>query len=109
MKFHEVLRTLLKQRELTLRQVTVETGIRRSTLSDWLSGSRPRDLEEVRTLSRFFGVTLEQLLFGDEPSRAPQAHVELHFDGPVRIRIDRADGSKVQRLSALQTRKEESK
>ncbi|MBU6375011.1 MAG: helix-turn-helix transcriptional regulator [Bdellovibrionales bacterium] len=89
MTLHSNLRRILENRGLTLRQVTVEAGIKRSTLSDWLAGSRPRELREVYRLSKYLGVTLEELLFEETSTDNQPMTVDLYFEGPVRIRIDR--------------------
>ena len=89
MAFHSNLRRILEIRGLTIRQVSEETGIKRSTLSDWLAGSRPREIQKVYRLSKYLGVPLEELLFKGPPTEVQPTIVDLYFDGPVRIRIER--------------------
>ena len=42
-----MLKTLLEVQRITLAAVAAKTGVKRSTLSDWLSGSSPRDMKFV--------------------------------------------------------------
>lgn len=92
MSFHKNLKRLIFERDLKIGQVAKATGIKRTTLSDWLAGSKPRDLGDLRRLAQFFGLSLENMIFGggNELRQSGSSTVDLVFDGPVRIRIERA-------------------
>ena len=92
LKLATMLKRLVKERGMSLRQLARETKISVSTLSGWSNGLSPRDLTEVRTCAIFFGVSLERLLF-DEDS-AQQSSVTV-FEGHLRIKIERIAQKKI--------------
>ena len=68
------LRALRQQRETTLKDLSVETGISKSTLSRLESGSRRPTLELLLPLARIYGVTLDELV-GAPPTGDPRVHL----------------------------------
>ena len=65
LKFQKVLNKELEKRGLNANSLSKKSGIPRSTIYSWLSGSYPdsRTIYSVKTLADFFGVSLEYLLF----------------------------------------------
>ena len=43
-------------------QIAIETGVSRSTLSDWKTGKHTPNLTNMHTLAKYFGVSIEELL-----------------------------------------------
>jgi transcriptional regulator with XRE-family HTH domain len=68
------LRTLRRQRETTLDEVSAQTGISKSTLSRLESGTRRSTLELLLPLARAYGVTLDELV-GAPPTGDPRVHL----------------------------------
>jgi transcriptional regulator with XRE-family HTH domain len=68
------LRALRKQRDVTLDELSAETGISKSTLSRLESGSRRPTLELLLPLARVYGVTLDELV-GAPPTGDPRVHL----------------------------------
>ena len=66
MSFAENLKRLMKERGITSRTVSQATGIPTSTLSEWTAGREPKLGPPVVKLARFFGVSLECLVTGEE-------------------------------------------
>lgn len=90
-KLDIVLKRLLKQRGITLKQLSKETEIKPSTLSGWFNGVSPHNLSEARTCARYLGVSLERLLF-DEDSETQALEdllTEQVFDGFLKVKIER--------------------
>lgn len=54
----KILQAVLKESRYTLREISKETGVSISTLTDWQSGRTPRDLEKLRRVAHFFGLSL---------------------------------------------------
>ena len=72
------LRSLLRARGLTLKKVSVQTGIPYSTLHTWLENRQPKDIVKVRALAAYLGVGLHYLLFGEnEKLEVAPAAIEL--------------------------------
>ena len=68
------LRALRQQREITLAQLSEETGISVSTLSRLESGGRKPTLELLLPLARSHGVTLDELVDAP-PTGDPRVHL----------------------------------
>ncbi len=68
------LRTVRRQRESTLDDVSAQTGISKSTLSRLESGTRRPTLELLLPLARAYGVTLDELV-GAPPTGDPRVHL----------------------------------
>lgn len=64
LKLHENLRTLLRERSLTINSVSKKTNINKSTLHNYLNGVNPQGLDVVLKLAQFFEIPLNELLFG---------------------------------------------
>lgn len=88
-----MLKTLMEDQKLTLRAIYEQSGVPRSTLSDWLAGSTPKNLRQLRAVAKVLGVTFELLACGDEEkdhevilNSMPRS---LVLDGHFKIRIER--------------------
>jgi transcriptional regulator with XRE-family HTH domain len=68
------LRTLRRQRDITLDDLSAQTGISKSTLSRLESGGRRPTLELLLPLARIYGVTLDELV-GAPPTGDPRVHL----------------------------------
>jgi len=68
------LRALRRQRDVTLDELSAQTGISKSTLSRLESGSRRPTLELLLPLARIYGVTLDELV-GAPPTGDPRVHL----------------------------------
>jgi len=77
MVLKEILKKLLKEKDLTAAQLSRRTGVPKNTLSDWLSGNSPRDITQVKTVAEALGVSLDYLCFGQDPSPRPEKLTDL--------------------------------
>jgi transcriptional regulator with XRE-family HTH domain len=79
-----MLRTIMNERDLTIVALAKQTGMAKSTISDWLGGSSPSDLSAVKRMSDVLNVTMAYLTTG-ENDRAQVATLEMHdmFDNGV--------------------------
>ncbi len=68
------LRALRRQRDITLTDLSAETGISVSTLSRLESGQRRPNLELLLPLARAYGVPLDELV-GAPPTGDPRIHL----------------------------------
>ena len=71
LKFQKVLSKELEKRGLNANSLSKKSGIPRSTIYSWLSGSYPdsRTIYSVKILAGFFGISLEYLLFEENEKR----------------------------------------
>lgn len=66
MEFHEKLQVLRKHRGLTQEELAAELFVSRTAVSKWESGRGYPSIDSLLTISRFFGVSIDSLLSGEE-------------------------------------------
>lgn len=57
---------LMEEKGVTAYRVAMDTGISQVSFSDWKNGRSKPSLESLIILSRYFGVTLEELISEDK-------------------------------------------
>jgi transcriptional regulator with XRE-family HTH domain len=84
------LKGLIKERKLTLKQVSQGAGIPSSTLSEAING-RMLSAKHLLSLSRFFKKSIEYLLTGSEsqPTDLEAMLSEKVFSGYIKVNIER--------------------
>ena len=66
MEFNEKLQRLRRQRGLTQEELAKALFISRTAVSKWESGRGVPNLESLKAISKFFSVSLDELLSGEE-------------------------------------------
>ena len=66
MEFHENLQALRKQRGLTQEELAAELFVSRTAISKWESGRGYPSIDSLKAIARFFGVSIDGLLSGEE-------------------------------------------
>ena len=75
---------LMKEKNLSLREVAEILNIPKSTLHDWRSGAAPKDFEAIHRLANFFNVSIAFLLTGSEEAGRDSAPIHAVFrDGGI--------------------------
>ena len=59
---YEKFMELLRRKGVTVYEVSKQTGISASTLSDWKAGRYTPKLEKIKKLADYFGVNIEYFL-----------------------------------------------
>lgn len=89
------LRSVLKEKQISLRRAADIAGVSPSVLDNWANGSSPEDLQAVKRLCNQIGISFSWLLTGErdvgakDPSITEFYEEVPYFDGLARIRIDR--------------------
>ena len=65
MEFNEKLQELRKQKALTQEELAEILFVSRTAVSKWESGRGYPNIESLKAISKFFGVTIDELLSGD--------------------------------------------
>lgn len=60
--FAEKLRDLMKENDLSIAQLALNTGIPRTSINNWLNQQRNPKMDYLRSLSRYFNCTIDYLL-----------------------------------------------
>ena len=66
MEFHEKLQELRKQKGLTQEELAEVLFVSRTAISKWESGRGYPNLDSLKAIAKFYGVTIDRLLSGDE-------------------------------------------
>ena len=66
MEFHEKLQELRRRRGLTQEDVAEELFVSRAAVSKWESGRGYPNIDSLKAIARFYGVTVDELLSGEE-------------------------------------------
>lgn len=64
MELSKILKELLQEKGVTITHVAKTTGIAQQTIHNWLSGTEPRSLRQVKKVADYFDVSLDYLCFG---------------------------------------------
>lgn len=91
MRLASNLRSLMRQRDLTSRELAADVGIPEGTIKTWLAGSAPRSLFDVRKIAQHFGVSFEYLIFGDEIHPDAQTQKRKSFEVFLRLKLETID------------------
>ena len=66
MEFNEKLQQLRKQKALTQEELAKALYVSRTAISKWESGRGCPNIDSLKAISEFFGVSIDELLSGDE-------------------------------------------
>ncbi len=66
MEFNEKIQLLRKQKEITQEELAEAIYVSRTAISKWESGRGYPSIDSLKALSEFFGVTIDELLSGEE-------------------------------------------
>lgn len=76
MKLKQNLKRLLADNDMSAAQLARKTGVAKTTLSEWLSGGNPRDLNKVKLVADVFDLTIDELCFGTSEKKSPLKELE---------------------------------
>jgi transcriptional regulator with XRE-family HTH domain len=65
MKLDKVLKSKLQKRGVKITQLSKATKVPLQTLHNWLSGQKPRDIDQVKRVADYFGVSINSLCFDE--------------------------------------------
>lgn len=66
MEFNEKLQELRKQKGLTQEDLAESLYVSRTAISKWESGGGYPNIDSLKAIAKFFGITIDELLSGDE-------------------------------------------
>ena len=66
MEFNEKLQTLRKKKGLTQEELAESLYVSRTAISKWESGRGYPNIDSLKAIAKFFGVTIDELLSGEE-------------------------------------------
>ena len=66
MEFHEKLQELRRRKGITQEELAESLYVSRTAISKWESGRGYPNIDSLKAISRFFGITVDELLSGEE-------------------------------------------
>ena len=66
MEFNEKLQELRKQKGITQEELAQELYVSRTAISKWESGRGYPNIDSLKAIAKFFSITIDELLSGDE-------------------------------------------
>ena len=66
MEFHKKLQELRKQKGLTQEELAQALFVSRTAISKWESGRGYPNIDSLKAIAKFIGITIDELLSGDE-------------------------------------------
>lgn len=89
LKLGSILSKILRERRITLKEVSKNCSVAISTLHEWENGRAPKNPEQVARVADFLGVSLHYLLFGLEDRQNPIARIfkEDVFQGTFEVTV----------------------
>ena len=79
MEFHEKLQELRKQKGLTQEALAEALFVSRAAISKWESGRGYPNIDSLKAMAKFFHVTVDQLLSGEELLTIAQEDTRKHL------------------------------
>ena len=67
MKFGDILRNLINDREITQRRLASDLNIAPSTLGNYIQDSREPDFQTLKDIANYFNVTVDYLIDNRSP------------------------------------------
>lgn len=91
-RLDKILSKLLQEHGISARELARQTGLPQSTLNNYLSGRGPTKPEQILAIAKYFNVSMELLLFGedDRPPTLNDVLTEGLFEGWLKVKIERA-------------------
>ena len=79
MEFHEKLQQLRKQKGLTQEQLAEKLYVSRAAVSKWESGRGYPNIDSLKAIARFYSITIDELLSGEEVLNLVEADQKQKF------------------------------
>ncbi len=91
-KLGETLTRLMKQKSVSTRALSKATGVPQSSVSALCAGRSSTKPEYQLAIAKFFSVSLEYLIFGEDeqPPNLENVLTEHLFSGWLKVRIEKA-------------------
>lgn len=88
--FEKKLKSLLESHNLSVNELSKRTGVPKTTIQQWLTGTNP-NLNQLDIVASYFKITIDELAFGRKPKTSLEAildEVQIHT-GVYRVSISK--------------------
>jgi len=66
MNLRKNLEQIMQARKLSLKALADHVSVPPSTIHGWLNGTAPKSIVELKKIADFFGISIDELCFGDQ-------------------------------------------
>jgi len=87
--FEKKLKALMKSHNLTVTELAQRTGVPRTNIQQWLTGSSP-NIIQVDKVASYFDLTVDELVFGRKPKSSVE---ELFSEALIHTKLTKKDES----------------
>ena len=101
MKFGETLKNLRDIKGMTQKDLGKLLGVSRATIAGYETKNHQPDYEKLETLSRFFDVSIDYLLTGED-----SFHIECMKRPPINEKVLDTDVIKIYRTLSVETKQD---
>ncbi|MBU6155181.1 MAG: helix-turn-helix transcriptional regulator [Bdellovibrionales bacterium] len=93
MNLKSQLRLFLQSRGISASDLARLSGVPKQSISDWLGGTAPRDIQKLKRVADAFGTTIDHLVFGEgvpeKPASSPRMlekdqWIQVKFEGRIK-------------------------
>jgi len=80
MKLKQNLKCILQEKGLTASALSRMSGVPKQNVSDWLSGTHPRNLGQLKKVAEVLDLSIDELCFGKSEPSELKAHTHIVDD-----------------------------
>lgn len=80
MKLKHILKKLIHERGITITHLARESGVAQQTLHNWMSGTEPRSLTQVKRVADYFEVSVDYICFGINEEKLTKPDVQQYWE-----------------------------
>ena len=99
-KFNEILRSLMRKKNITLEMLAQHIGYKKQAISNYLCGLSKPNYENLKKIADYLGVTCDYLLTGVEPQDEKE-HKDLRLSGDVIRYLKNSEDDEVKLINDL--------
>lgn len=80
---------------LTVSELSRQSGVPKQTITDWLAGTEPRRISQVKKVANLLGVTVDELVFGGVDEKPVVPIIPPPTEGSMSASIVGSDGGEI--------------
>lgn len=83
MKLKNNLREILSRKGMSAAELARVSKVPKTTISDWLAGSSPKNLQQVKTVADILNLSVDELVFGASPTNSRKSVLEEYTENEI--------------------------
>lgn len=83
MQLDKHLKKLLQLRGLNVSRLAKATGVPGTTISNWMAGQAPKNIDQVKAVADHLEVSIEELVYGSQPYAKKKSVLEEFAENEI--------------------------